>query len=82
MKNYDDLSLEEKIKTINENAEKIVEAMKPVFESLIKALEKFSKAAAFAGYSVMTDDFKRMYMYEMKKERHLKRYNRMMARRK
>lgn len=78
METFDNLSLEEKIKTVNEFAGKFAEAAKPVIESYIKMMHELSKAAALAVYGV--ENFQRRYMAEVKKERHRKRYYRMMAR--
>ncbi len=82
MTNFDDLPLEEKIKTINEFARKLAEAAKPVVEHLVKVFRDLGRAASLAIGEISAEEFKRMYMSEIKKERHRKRYNRMMARRK
>lgn len=81
MTNFDDLPFEEKIKIINETAEKFAEAAKPVVERLIKVFQEFSRAVAKSANSILTDDFRRLYMAEIKKERHRRSYKRMIARR-
>lgn len=82
MTNFDDLPLEEKIKTINEIAMKLSEAAKPVVEHLVKVFRDFSRAVSLAVGAITADEFTQIYLREAKKERHRKRYNRMMARRK
>jgi uncharacterized protein with PhoU and TrkA domain len=80
--NFDDLLIEEKIKVINESAARFAEAMQPIVARMVKAFQELSKAAAHIADSVFTDEFKNKYMRELKKERHRKSYQRMVARRK
>lgn len=82
MTNFDDLPLEERIKTINEIAIKLSEVAKPVVEHLVKVFLDFGRAVSLAVGEISAEDFRRMCMLEIKKERHRKCYNRMMARRK
>lgn len=82
MTDFDELPLEERIKTINLFAERFTEAAKPAIERLAKAFEEFGKAVTLAANSVLTDEFTRKYMADIKKENRRRRYNRMMARRK
>jgi hypothetical protein len=82
MKNFDDLPLEGKIKTINELGVKLAEAAKPVVEHLVKVFQDFGRAVSLAVGKISPDEFIQIYLREAKKERHRKRYNRMMARRK
>lgn len=82
MTNFDDLTLEEKIKTINEFGAKLAEAAKPAVEHLVKVFRYFGRAVSLAIGEISAEEFTRIYLREAKKERHRKRYNRMMARRK
>jgi hypothetical protein len=80
--NFDELSLEEKIKMINELGGKLAEAAKPIVEHLEKVFLDFGRAMSLAVGKIPPDEFTRIYLREAKKERHRKRYYRMMARRK
>ena len=82
MANFDDLPLEEKIKTINEFAVKLAESAKPVVEHLVKIFRDIGMAASLAVGKISAEEFTQIYLHEAKKERHRKRYRRMMARRK
>jgi len=82
MTNFDDLPLEEKIKMFNEFGYKLAEAAKPVVEHLVKVFRDFGMAVSLAVGKISADEFTQIYLREAKKERHRKRYNRMMARRK
>ena len=82
MENFNNLPIEEKVKRINEFGEKLAEALKPVVDHMVKVFRDFGRAVSLAVGAISAEDFKRMYMSEIKKERHRKAYYRMMRRRK
>jgi hypothetical protein len=85
MTNFDELPLEEKIKMINELGVKLGEAAMPIVKHLEKVFLDFGRAMSLVVGEIeknLPDEFIRIYLREAKKERHRKRYNRMMARHK
>jgi hypothetical protein len=80
--NFDNLPIEEKMKILNESVARFAEAAKPVIERLVKVFQELSKSVAHITDDVFTDKFKDKLMREIKKERHRKKYQRMVARRK
>jgi len=81
MQNFDNLSMEEKIKFINETAGRAMENAIPVIKMLSRAIEEVSEAVGHIADRVFTPGFVDKLMRKVKKERHRKNYTRMVSRR-
>ena len=81
MMNFDDLPLSKKIELINSFAQKLGETMAPIAKQFAVLVQELSGIARGLGEVVFTDNFRQALLYEAKKERHRKRYYRMMRRR-